>query len=213
MIRLEIPNLRLKSNNEIIRMKTHVRNGYFKKIRKIVATEALASGLADYEPDARRRRVTVTIRHKGTYDKDGRYGAAKPVIDSIIARPAFGRIGRSKVELPQIDGQTVREWGLILDDSPRYIDLEVREEKGDYAVTIEVDDTEPEHCHYCATRQPYARITHNTPAGEQPCSNSVEALMKAERRRIAGLIESIPAECERDLRRELSRLTRRLHDE
>ena len=73
-------------------------------------------------------RVRITIAHKGVFDHDGMYSAAKPVLDAIVARPIkYGLITLR-----------IRRWGLIVDDSPKHIDLEVRQEKGEYGVFIEV---------------------------------------------------------------------------
>lgn len=141
MITLVLDGLKLRSNNEYLRMNPMARHSYNKKIRRIVEIESLAQGLSCLSPTPGRKKVTITIQHKKSYDRDGRYGASKPILDAIVARPAVAQVGKVKIKIPGPDGKQVLRWGLIADDSERYIDLEVKEVIAEtYKVTIEVDN-------------------------------------------------------------------------
>lgn len=140
MITIVLEDMKLKSLNELIRMQKFARHTYNEKVRKAVQTAALIQGIPDITPPKTRQKVTITIQHKKSYDRDGRYGASKPVLDAIVARPAQARIGKTKFKVMGCHGPILR-WGLILDDSEKYIDLEVKEVIAKtYKVTIEVDN-------------------------------------------------------------------------
>ena len=72
----------------------------------------LAWRLANMAPRAPLARARVVIeRHStGTPDKDGLYGGAKPLLDALLVRSATHPHGL----------------GLIVDDSPAHLDLDVR---------------------------------------------------------------------------------------
>lgn len=135
-----ICDLRLKSGNELLRMNRWAKDAYNKKIRERVALAATFSGLQSVVPTTDRRNVTITVYHKGVYDRDGLYSAIKPVLDAIVARKMRLKVGRTRITVPDAQGQDVRRWGLILDDSEKYVNLTARQEKMEgYAVKIEIE--------------------------------------------------------------------------
>lgn len=68
-----------------------------------------------------KQQVAITIHNARTYDKDNAYGACKVILDSLKAL------------------------GLIVDDSARWLDVDVRQEKStrkDKHTTIEIGPAE-----------------------------------------------------------------------
>lgn len=138
MSRLVIEGLRLKSLNELLRMNRWKRHAYVKHVRKEVELASIIFGCSAVLPAEKKVKVTITVHHPGSYDRDGLHGAIKPVLDSIVARPASLWVGKTKLKLPA--GIPVpRRWGLVLDDSEKHVDLKVKQVKSEeYSVVIEV---------------------------------------------------------------------------
>lgn len=142
MIAIELPGLRLFGLNKILRMGRQKFHAYNKKVRQRMEMEALVAGLSHVTPATARQKVVITIRHKQRFDRDGLYAAAKPILDAIVARPAVAKVGKTKISVRDRAGQPILRWGLVLDDSDKYIDLEVRQEVAPTcSVRVEVSPT------------------------------------------------------------------------
>ncbi len=77
-----------------------------------LAKKADVRALRAHKDLQHRAKVTMTAERKRLLDKDGLYGGIKPVLDALV-----------RLE-------------LIVDDSPAWIDLEVRQEKSPNMQTI-----------------------------------------------------------------------------
>ncbi|MGC2234213.1 MAG: hypothetical protein WBA09_22120 [Candidatus Acidiferrum sp.] len=88
------------SLNKLLRM--HWRRRAVEKAKWI--TEILVSREIGFHATGK-MRVTITLNHSRFYDKDNAYGACKILVDSM------------------------KNFGLIRDDSPEWLDLTVEQEK------------------------------------------------------------------------------------
>jgi hypothetical protein len=68
------------------------------------------------------RKVEIVRYGPRQLDKDGLYSSVKPCLDLLKSKVMSG----------------VRVSGYFYDDSPTFIDLEVKQEKGEYGVTVRI---------------------------------------------------------------------------
>lgn len=125
---MTIPGLKLKSLGNS-RMHWAVRHAYNRKVREAIVGESLVAGLGGVTP-LERAYVVVTRTGPKLLDKDNLYSSIKPVVDALKA------IRHSKAW--NMDQWT--RWGLIWDDDPAHCEIVARQEKGPYAVRIEVTE-------------------------------------------------------------------------
>jgi Holliday junction resolvase RusA-like endonuclease len=67
----------------------------------------------------KKQRVTITLYHSRKYDPDNLSASVKPVLDAM------------------------KHWQIILDDAPRWVELEVRQEKYKHRARHTIIEIEP----------------------------------------------------------------------
>lgn len=129
MIQFVIPDLKLPSTNEILGWHRWKRAEEVKRIRSLVTTFGMASGLGGIIPA---KLCDLKITACGPYQRDKRHSYdtnnlyAKDLIDALIAKPLYSRNEERRIGIERDD---YRRWGLIVDDSPAVIGAPVIELK------------------------------------------------------------------------------------
>lgn len=110
-----LPDVEIPSQNVVLHEHWATRDKRVKAMRTIVEYEARRQGLGHAEP---LEKAQVCFIIKGPYrdsrDEDNFY--VKDLLDAIVARPVYARIGRKRIT---IKGEF--RWGLITDDSRKKI--------------------------------------------------------------------------------------------
>lgn len=89
------------SPNQVLGRHWRTKAGVKNKWIMLIRSQILPS----WKAWKRKERVKITLCHSRFYDKDNAYAACKPVLDAM------------------------KQWNLIWDDRPQYLDLAVEQEK------------------------------------------------------------------------------------
>jgi len=134
--RLVIPDLQLPTLNQVLRWSKHKRDREVQRVRKWTEYHALQQGLRDAKAfESAKVTITVSGPFRDTSDEDGIY--TKDLLDALVARYEYARIGSRRIRITGTNGKVQRRWGLVVDDNRKRIGkADVRQEK---AVTWRVD--------------------------------------------------------------------------
>lgn len=99
-MRLDIPSVP-PSPNRVLGKHWSMKAGVKDEWVLLVRTQIIPTPMMRFA----KKRVTITLHHSRSYDKDNLYASVKPVVDAL------------------------KHWNLIWDDAPEFLDLTVDQEK------------------------------------------------------------------------------------